>query len=117
MVDLYEEKHIKRKYYTVYITFSSFEEAKKIGKAIVKNKLGVCAHIFSIDCSIYEWNDKIEEEKEYGMFVKTRYDKIKRLEDFIKENHSYEIPQILFYRIEEANDEYLNFIDNNLKEV
>ncbi len=101
-------------YYTVYTTFSSKEEAKELGNKIVKNKLGACVQIFKIELSIYEWEGKLEQEEEYGMFIKTTESKVNDLMKFIEENHSYEVPQILVYRIDKGNEDYLNFIEKTV---
>ncbi|EMY70764.1 divalent-cation tolerance protein CutA [Leptospira vanthielii] len=101
-------------YYTVYVTFSSEGEAKKIAKIVVTDRLAACANIVSGMDSIYIWKDVLEESKEVVCLLKTTSEKAELLMQRIKELHSYETPCIVLWPIVSGNPDYLDWIRNSL---
>ena len=99
----------------VYITAASLEEAQKIGKTLVKERLAACVNIFPIQ-SIFRWKEKIDEANEFGMIVKTKSKKIKEIEQRVKELHSYEIPCVVSFRMDEGSDDYLEWIEESVED-
>lgn len=96
-------------YSSVYIITASEDEAKKLGRMLVEERLAACANIFPIH-SIYRWEGKIEEEGEVAMFVKTRAELVERVIARVKELHSYQVPCIVAFPIEKGYSEYLKWI-------
>jgi periplasmic divalent cation tolerance protein len=67
-------------YVTIITTAGSAEEAQKIAQALVAAKKAACAQIFPIT-SCYFWNDKIVNDSEFMIFIKTQeslYSDVKR---------------------------------------
>lgn len=98
----------------IYTTFSSRKEAKKIGKELVQKKLAVCINIFPID-SIYCWQKKLVEDKEFAVIIKTKKINFKKIEKFILKNHSYTMPCILEIPVSRVTEKYLNWFNKNIK--
>jgi periplasmic divalent cation tolerance protein len=48
------------------------DNASEIARELVSKRFAACVNIFPIS-SIYRWNEKIEEDNEIAMFVKTDY--------------------------------------------
>jgi periplasmic divalent cation tolerance protein len=96
-------------YRSVYITTADESEARKIGQAIVREKLAACVNYFPVK-SIYRWRDDIEESTEIVMIAKTRAGLVESLIRRVKELHSYETPCIVSWVIEKGNQEYLDWI-------
>ena len=99
----------------VYITAANLEEAQKIGKTLVNERLAACVNIFPIQ-SIFRWKEKIDEANEFGMIVKTKSNKIKEIEQRVKELHSYEIPCVVSFRMDEGSDDYLEWIEESVED-
>ncbi len=97
-------------YCTVYTTFPNSEEATRIGKILIEEKLAACVNFFPIN-SIYRWEGKIVENEEIAMFIKTRDSLTSKVIERIKELHSYKIPVIVTYEIKEGNDKFFEWID------
>lgn len=93
----------------VYITCGSRREAQKISKLLVKEKLVACVNYFQVN-SIYLWKNKIENAKEYVLICKTKKKKFKDIEKIVREEHSYENPAILSFKISEGSKDFLNWI-------
>ncbi len=102
--------------YLVYITAADEDEAKKIGRALVTEKLAACVNIHPIQ-SIYRWQGKIEEGEEVAILAKTRDTLVDRVIVRVKELHSYQVPDIIAWRIEKGNPEYLHWINESTEEV
>lgn len=93
----------------IYSIFPNKEEAKKIGKNLVKKKLAGCVNIFPVD-SIYFWEGKIVGDKEVAMIIKTKRGNFKKIERFILKNHSYDIPCIIEIPIGRVTSKYLKWL-------
>jgi periplasmic divalent cation tolerance protein len=97
-------------------TFSSIDEANKISKLAIESKIAACANIFPIN-SMYSWHEKIENHDEYLVIYKTTDKKIKQLRQFLEENHSYEIPEIIDFELNHTNSKYLDWIIQSTQSI
>ncbi|MDY9924182.1 divalent-cation tolerance protein CutA [Methanobacterium sp.] len=102
-------------YSMVYITASGVEEAKKIAKTILEERLVACANIISNMESIYWWEGNLEEDVESILLVKTRSELVDKVIDRVKEIHSYQTPCALEIQIKSGSKDYLDWLDNSLE--
>jgi len=93
---------------TVYITCKDEKEAKKISKSLLKKKLIACANFFPIQ-SMYWWQGKVEESKEFVIFAKSQDSKYDSIVNEVKKLSSYEVPCIEMIK-STANKEYLRWM-------
>ncbi|MDP2766759.1 MAG: divalent-cation tolerance protein CutA [Candidatus Methanoperedens sp.] len=98
----------------VYITAGDMEEAKKIGRTLVEERFAACVNIFPIT-SIFRWKGNIDEAQEFGIIVKTKTQKVKEIEKRVKELHSYEVPCVVSFNIEEGSADFLKWIDESVE--
>ncbi len=96
--------------YLVYITCSNFEEAEKIAKKILEERLAACANIFKEIKSMYWWKGELEEAQESVLILKTDEKNLEKLKSRVKELHSYTVPAILPIKVDNPNKEYLNWL-------
>ncbi|OAD54926.1 Protein CutA like protein [Eufriesea mexicana] len=78
-----------------YVTVPTQEVAKKLAHGLVKNKLAACVNIISGLTSIYEWKNEINEDSELLLMIKTRTDTVDILTKYVKENHPYEVCEVI----------------------
>ena len=76
-------------------TESSRANALRMAKLLIKNKLAACVSIKQI-FSIYEWDDDIEETKEFEITIKSKPEFKDYLIDFLKRISTYSVPQIIY---------------------
>ncbi len=72
-----------------------------------------CGNIFKLN-SIYSWKGRIEQAGEYGVFMKTSKSNYSRVEEFILQNHPYEVPEIISWSIERGMNKYLAWIGESV---
>jgi periplasmic divalent cation tolerance protein len=97
----------------VSITASSPEEAEKIAKALVQERLAACVNIVSVITSIYHWQGEIHRDNEVLLLAKSRSELFEPLAARVKELHSYEVPEIIALPILAGSKDYLNWIDES----
>jgi len=86
------------------------EDAERISKAIVENRLAACVQITGPITSIYWWKDKMVETEDWLLIMKTRKEVYSRLEQAIKNFHPYEVPEIAAVPIVAGNGDYLDWV-------
>ena len=97
----------------VYITSRDFDEAMKIARHLLEKKLIACANIFPIR-SMFLWEGKVEECNEFAIICKTKAEKFKEIKDEVRKVHSYEVPCVCSFVVEEGLREFLNWIDETV---
>ena len=102
----------KSHYSIIYSTGANKKQARKIVKKLIEEKLIVCANTFPIT-SIYRWRGNIVEEKEVAIIMKTKSTLFKKVQETIKDIHSYEVPEIILLSITKGDPKYLKWIDES----
>ena len=95
---------------SVYAVFAGAEEATRIARALVEEKLAACANVLGPCRSIYRWRGAIEEADEVAAIFKARADKAEALVARIAELHSYDVPAIAVWPIESAWPAYAEWV-------
>lgn len=101
---------MKEKIVFLYVTCSSEEEARKISKSLLEERLCACVNIYYPISSIYWWENKIEDSKEAVVIIKTRKNLAKVIEEKILKIHSYTCPCIAQIEISETNECFINWL-------
>lgn len=94
----------------VFMTASNEDEAARIAKALVAERLAGCVNIIRNIRSIYSWQGKIEDEQEVFMIVKTRKPLFDSFIRKVKELHSYTVPEIIALPIVDGSEDYLKWL-------
>ena len=87
-----------------------------MSQLLVELRYTPCGQILENLQSTYSWNGKIVNEGEVVLFIKTIKDNLNDIVETIKNNHNYECPEIISYRINIENNEYEEWFKNNIKE-
>ena len=96
---------------SVYAVFADADEAQRIARIAVGERLAACANILGPCRSVYRWQGKVEEADEVAAIFKARADKAEALTARIAELHSYDVPAIAVWPIESAWPAYADWVE------
>ena len=99
----------------VLSTAGSEDEARKIARHLVENRLAACVNIVPQIESIYRWQGKVESSQEWLLIIKTTADRFPAVRDDVRESHSYELPECIAISIEDGAADYLEWIGQSVK--
>ena len=105
---------MKKEYSIVITTYPNKNKANKIARNLVENKLAACVQIMPME-SFYNWKGKLQQDKEFILFIKTKASIYTRLVKYLLEKHSYETPEIIEIPIERGLAAYFSWIDENVE--
>ena len=95
---------------TVYATFADREEAQRIARIAVEERLAACANILGACRSIYRWQGKIEEADEVAALFKTGSDTASALIERIAQLHSYDVPAAVAWPVAQASPAFADWV-------
>jgi periplasmic divalent cation tolerance protein len=98
----------------VLSTAGGIEEAEKIAEELVGKRLAACVNIIPAIHSIYRWNNAVQKDKEVLMIIKTERAKFEIVESTIRSLHSYEVPEIISFPLENGSQGYLQWLESSL---
>ncbi len=98
-------------YVVMYVTVPNREVGIKIAKRLIEEKVAACVNIVPNITSVYEWEGKVEVSNEELLIIKTRKDAVRAVEAIVKEEHPYEVPEIIATGIIWGSKDYLDWID------
>ena len=103
------------KYSFVYITTKDKGQARKIARALLKEKLAACCNIIPQMNSLYRWQGRLQDDKECVLIAKTRSALAKKLIAKVKALHTYSVPCVVCLEITAGNPDYLNWLGKETK--
>jgi periplasmic divalent cation tolerance protein len=94
----------------ILATSGSEEQADSIARALVSERLAACVNIVGPMRSIYRWRDKVEEDREYLLVIKTRATLYVKVEKRVREMHTYGVPEVLALTADRGSPPYLKWL-------
>jgi periplasmic divalent cation tolerance protein len=94
----------------LYVTCATPDEAVKIGRALVEERLAACANVLPGMRSIYWWQGKLAEESECVLILKTRGDLFEAATARVKALHSYSVPCVLELPVARGHQPYIDWL-------
>jgi len=105
------------KNYFVYMTARNVAAARKLGRAILKERLAACVNILGPIESMYWWKGTVQNEKEVALIAKTTARNLDALIRKILSLHSYEVPCIVALPIAKGNPAFLRWIEKETQSL
>ncbi len=103
------------KFIEVCSTMGSIDEARKISRALVEQKLVACAQIIPWIESVYLWDGKMETGQESKIILKTASALVEKVKEVILASSSYDVPEITVFEILDGNKEYFDWMRQTLQ--
>ena len=95
----------------VVTSLPNLEAATALARALVEANLAACVQMSEGLYSVYRWEGKVYEEQEVLLSAKTIPDKWLEISGFIKNAHSYDLPEILAFSPEQYEKHYGKWVD------
>ena len=100
------------KHSVILVTVPDLKTGRSIAQKLLDDRLCACVTISAPSLSLYWWKEKIEEETEHILFIKTKTNIYAALEKKIRELHPYDVPEIIALPLIAGNPDYLKWIDD-----
>lgn len=100
-------------YLLVISTVPSENEGKAIAQKIVEERLAACVTMTSAVQSFYWWEERISNDQEFILFIKSKTSLYPKLEERIRTLHSYQVPEIIALPIHAGSKDYLDWLNQN----
>ncbi len=94
----------------VLVTCSSAEEAGRIARALVEERLAACVNISSPVRSVYRWQGKVSDAEEVLLVIKTARELFDPVRRAVERLHSYQVPEVICLPVIDGAPNYLNWI-------
>ncbi|MEO6846088.1 MAG: divalent-cation tolerance protein CutA [Chthoniobacterales bacterium] len=99
----------------IFTTFPNEEDAKRIVRILVDEKLIACGNIYPQSTSIYRWKNAVTMESEWAAILKTTEERLEELSTRLKELHSFEVPEMIAVPVSGASTEYAEWVAESCK--
>jgi periplasmic divalent cation tolerance protein len=100
----------------VLTTAANPDEAARLARALVEERLAACVTLIPAVQSIYRWQGRIESSAETLLLLKTGSDQLTALEARLHELHSYQTPEFLVLAVESGSQSYLDWLHASLRQ-
>ena len=99
---------------SVYAIFANTDEAERIGRRVVEERLAACVNILGPCRSIYRWQGAIETADEVPAILKTTLPQADALIARVAALHSYDVPCIAVWPIEKVHSDYADWVESSV---
>eukprot|EP00250_Pteridium_aquilinum_P011879 c20364_g1_i3 orf=325-960(-) len=99
----------------VYVTVPNKDAGKDLANSIVSARLAACVNQVPGVESTYWWEGKVETDSEVLLIIKTKESLLQALTQHVKENHKYEVPEVIALPIIGGNPAYLKWLEDSTK--
>lgn len=93
----------------VITTVATSDDARRLARALVERRLVACAQISQIE-SVYIWENKLQQEGEYRLMLKTVASRYAAVEEALRELHPYTLPAIYALALERVHGPYADWV-------
>ncbi len=111
------ERVVMAEYVQVLTTVDSDDDGVRLGRGIVEARLAACVQIIGPIRSLYWWEGKVDDSREWQLLIKTTAERFPALEEHIKANHSYDTPEIIATPILAGSAEYLGWVSDETRQT
>lgn len=95
----------------VLVTVGSESEAETIAGALLDERLAACVTIGGPIRSVYRWQGRIADDREWQLVIKTRAALFDALADRVRALHSYDVPEIIGLPVTAGSPPYLEWLE------
>jgi periplasmic divalent cation tolerance protein len=98
----------------VLVTAGTLPESRKIARTLIESRLAACVNIMPPVQSIYRWQGKVSNSREFLLIIKTTRSLFNDLKLAVTRVHSYTTPEIISLPIVDGSADYLQWIESSV---
>jgi periplasmic divalent cation tolerance protein len=99
----------------VFTTFANTDDAARVLRVLVEERLIACGNALPGARSIYRWQNKVEDQSEVVVLMKTRKQDWTALQSRLHELHPYDTPECVAVRIASGAPKYMAWLEAALE--
>ena len=99
----------------VLSTCATREEAEKLARVLLDQRLAACVNVIPGMRSYYRWKGAVESAEECLLVIKSSRELFASIGAVLEKEHSYEVPELLALPVLEGATNYLNWLVANLR--
>jgi periplasmic divalent cation tolerance protein len=99
----------------VLSTVETEDQARKLARALVEDRLAACVNIVGGVNSVYRWQEEVQESDERLLLIKTNRELLPQVRAAIERLHSYELPEVIALPIVDGSERYLRWLAESLE--
>lgn len=84
--------------------------AERLADMVIEKQLAACVNILAPCRSVYRWKGVVQHDEEHPMLIKTTAERYPDLEQALRTQHPYELPEIIAVPIERGLPAYLGWV-------
>lgn len=100
----------------VYTTVENASQAAALANQVIEQKLAACVQCEEVKSTFF-WHGQIENVVEIRVMFKTTQSQYAALENFLKQNHPYELPAIFALPVCQAEKSYQDWVVASLADL
>lgn len=100
----------------ILVTTGGRNDAERLGEGLVVEHLAGCCTVIPMVHSFYYWEGQLQREHESLLIVKTVQSRAKAVEEYVRKNHTYELPEIIQLAIVDGSPRYLQWLAEQVSE-
>ncbi|MFQ5776446.1 MAG: divalent-cation tolerance protein CutA [Terriglobia bacterium] len=98
----------------VFVTCASAEEAARIARSLVEDRLAACVNVSAPVRSVYHWEGRICDDQEVLLVIKTVRALFDRVRRAVEKLHSYQVPEVICLPVIDGAPNYLNWLTESV---
>jgi periplasmic divalent cation tolerance protein len=92
------------------VTTGGRDEAERLGEALVQRRLAACGSVVPNIHSFFYWEGKLQREHEALLLLKTTATRSAEAQEYVRQHHSYQLPEILEVKVSGGSRAYLDWL-------
>ena len=93
------------------------DEAHNMARALVEDRLAACVNIVPKIESYFWWDGEVNKDEESLLIVKTTRERYQAVQAYVRENHPYDLPEIISVGLSDAFNDYVTWIKTETREA
>lgn len=98
------------------VTTGGRDDAERLAEGLVTSRLAACCSVVPMVHSVFYWEGQLRREHESLLLIKTVESRAEAAQEYIRGNHSYDVPEILKLSVDGGSPKYLQWLSDQVSE-